>query len=308
MRRMIKKWLPAAALAATVLGLCPVGASAEGIYKWRDKDGRLHFTDSEFKIPEEYRSGAARVTAAPAVSAPAVSEPPRQNAGPGRPEARPEKGFTVPYAAREGTAERVIVRMTFNGRTTVPILVDTGSPGLVISADLAETLGLFNKDGSNLLVAVSGIGGSTTAIRTIVDKIQIGSATEEFIPAHIVTHMSDAYQGLVGMDLLSRYTLTIDSAGHRLIFRENPSSEQWPAGRSRNWWQSNFREFQFYFDFWDKQLQMVGDSGSPYGRYPTSHRNELRDFIAQQHRQADHLLERLDRYARRHSVPRHWRH
>jgi hypothetical protein len=197
--------------------------------------------------------------------------------------------------------------MVFNGRVTVPILVDTGSPGLVISAGLADQLGLFNKDGNNLLVTIGGIGGSEPAIRTIIDKVQIGSITEEFIPAHIVREMSDAYQGLVGMDILAKYSVTIDSARHRLVARRNPESSKLPAGRNRHWWETNFREFGFYHEFWEGQLKTINNSGGPYARLSSSRRDEIKRFIEHQYQESKDLFSRLDRYARWNSVPRHWR-
>ena len=71
----------------------------------------------------------------------------------------------------EGSADRIIINMVFNNRVTAPILVDTGSPGLVLSAKLASQLGIINEDSNNLVVTIGGIGGKEVAIRTIIDKV-----------------------------------------------------------------------------------------------------------------------------------------
>lgn len=311
MQSEMKKWLVMLSTATMLFAIAALSTSADKIYKWRDKEGRLHFSDSEASIPAEYRNGVGEMSALPPVSSPVPAATPlpeekkSAETAPAAPKA--EEGFTIPYEGREGSANRVIIKITFNGRVTAPILVDTGSPGLVLSADLADQLGLFKKEGNTLLVAISGIGGSTPAIRAIVDKVQIGSVTEEFVPAHVVESMSDAYEGLIGMDILARYTITIDPANRRLIAKENPEAKKLPAGRNQNWWQSNFREFQFYFDFWEKQVEMIGSSSSPYRSLSTSERQEIREFVEQQHQESKHLLDRLDRYARWNSVPRHWR-
>lgn len=197
--------------------------------------------------------------------------------------------------------------MVFNGRVTAPIMVDTGSPGLVISADLANQLGLFHEDSSNLLVIIGGVGGREVAIRTIVDKVQICSITEECIPAHIISDMADAYQGLVGMDILANYTVTIDSAQKRLIARKNPDSDQLPAGHGQSWWQRNFQEFNRYDEFWEGQLKAIDDRDGPYTRLPTSRNKAIKAFIEYQCQESKKLLTKLDRYASWKGVPRHWR-
>jgi len=285
---------------------------AGSIYKWRDKTGQLHFTDSETNIPPEYRDDASKKTVADTptpntnfIPAPTVPK------SPARPQSinseTNEDAINIPFTDREGSADRVIINMVFNGRITVPIMVDTGSPGLVISAELADRLGLFREDSSNLLVMIGGIGGREVAVRTIVDKVQIGSITEECIPAHIVGEMAEAYEGLVGMDILANYTVTIDSAQKRLIARKNPASDQLPAGHGQNWWQRNFREFNYYKELWENQLKAVDDRGGPYTKLPTSRSKELKAFIEYQRAEAEKLLVKLDRYASWKGVPRHWR-
>jgi hypothetical protein len=119
--------------------------------------------------------------------------------------------------------------------------------------------------------------------------------------------MADAYQGLVGMDILSKYAITIDSPRQRLVAKRNPESDQLPAGRNRHWWETNFREFSYYSDFWESQLKAVNDSVGPYSRLSTSRREEIKKFIEYQRRESKDLLTKLDRYARWNSVPRHWR-
>jgi hypothetical protein len=73
--------------------------------------------------------------------------------------------FEVPYQASEGSARRVIVPVTFNDRVTVPMALDTGSPGMVVSFGLAARLGLFSADKGTLVVEASGIGGTARPAR-----------------------------------------------------------------------------------------------------------------------------------------------
>ena len=297
-------------LALTLLGLDPAVVSAGTIYKWRDQAGQLHFTDSELNIPPEYRDDASKktVTETPRASFVPAPTPTKSSLRPQNTDAQKDGAtIDIPFTAREGSADRVIIDIVFNGRVTAPIMVDTGSPGLVISAELASQLGLFREDSSNLLVTIGGIGGREVAIRTIVDKVQIGSITEQCIPAHIVSDMADAYQGLVGMDILANYTVTIDSAHKRLTARKNPDSDQLPAGHGQDWWQRSFREFNYYKEFWEDQLKAVDERDGPYTRLPTSKSKRIKAFIEYQRVEADKLLSKLDRYASWKGVPRHWR-
>jgi len=301
---------PVLLLVSALIIVVNLPALAGNIYKWQDKNGHYHFTDSEANIPAEYRSKVNKRKTDPSVES--VFSTPGSNSDTGTDQSAPvseEEGnsFSIPYVDKEGSANRVIIEMVFNGHVKAPILVDTGSPGLVISSDLAEQLGLLSAESSRLLVAIGGIGGSTQAIRTIVDKVQIGKVKEEFIPAHIVQKMAKAYQGLVGMDILANYTLTIDSSNHRLVAKENPANQNLPAGRTESWWRSNFREFNHYYEFWNNQLKMLDDSNSPYRSLSTSKREKYKRFIEQQFRESKNLLDQLDRFARFNSVPRHWR-
>ncbi|MBE9486413.1 MAG: aspartyl protease family protein [Chloroflexi bacterium] len=291
------------------LCLLTVPVSAGKIYKWRDKQGRLHFSDSKHNVPtellnetKEYQPDSSSITVMPG------SEPISDNVAKTTDRDKLRKdSFSIPYVSREGSANRVIINVTFNGTVTAPILVDTGSPGLIISDDLAHRLGLFDKNGSRLMVLISGIGGTKTAARTIINKLSIGSITEEFIPAHIVSEKWDAYAGLIGMDILSSYTLTIDPANQRLIANEIPAVRNRPAGRDKVWWQAKFREFRFYSEFWEQQVMLVDRSNSPYSRLPPSEHKKLKSFIFQQRDEAQELFSKLERFARWRNVPRHWR-
>lgn len=298
-------------LAMLLGGLGFAGTAAGKIYRWVDENGQLHFSDSEQNIPEhiraktkEYKPDPASLSITNDRSAPAT---PARTERAANNSPQPAGSISIPYTAKEGTANRVIIDIRFNGAVTVPIMVDTGSPGLVLSDSLANRLGLFDRDGSRLLVLISGIGGQQAAARTIVDKISIGGITEEFIPAHIVADMADAYEGLIGMDILSGYTLTIDSANQRLLANPIPARQDLPGGRNRSWWQSNFREFSYYTEFWEEQAKLMSKSDSPYSRLVSSELEQLKRFISHQQNEAQNLYNQLERYARWKSVPRHWR-
>lgn len=284
-------------------GIWPVADSSADLYRWRDDQGRWHFSDSPQNVPEQLRE-KVRETQSESGNLNIISAPARKSSTVDSPTTGEE--LSIPFVANEGYADRVIINITFNNSVTAPILVDTGSPGLVITSDLATRLGLIDPDGNNLLVLISGIGGREVAAKAIVDKITIGNITETFIPTHIIKPASAAYQGLIGMDILSQYSLTIDSANRRLIANKLPPSENRPGGHNNRWWRKNFKELIYYMNFWDQQAELIDRHDSPYSRLTSSY-DRVRSFILTQKGESKKLYERLERHARRHSVPKHWR-
>ena len=288
-------------------GVLPVPDAMADLYRWRDDQGRWHFSDSPQNVPVQILE-TAKEAQSESGNLNIISTPPKQAQNKPALKGAVSKGeeISIPFTANEGYADRVIIDITFNISVTAPILVDTGSPGLVITSDLATRLGLIDPDGNNLLVLISGIGGREIAAKAIVDKINIGAITETFIPTHIIRPSSRAYQGLIGMDILSQYSLTIDSANRRLIAKKLPPSENRPGGHNSRWWQKNFKELIYYMNFWDQQAELIDSHNSPYSRL-TSRYDRVKSFILTQKDESKKIYERLDRHARRHSVPRHWR-
>lgn len=293
-------------LITACIGLCMATVVSGQMYRWVDDNGQLHFSNSLQDVPAEIRHKNNEYTPDSSSITVSSEDPNPTDSQTERPAST--NSISIPYTAREGLASRVIIDVTFNGQVTVPMMVDTGSPGLVISDSLADRLNLFSADGARLMVIISGIGGRKVATKTIIDKLMIGGITEKFIPAHIVSGMSSGhYHGLIGMDVLSSYTVTIDPIHHKLIANLIPSAQNQPAGRNRSWWMSNFREFGFYQKFWKEQEGLIGKSDSPYARLSSSEQKRVKSFILQQKSKADQLYNQLERYARFNSVPRHWR-
>ena len=84
---------------------------------------------------------------------------------------------------------------------------------MIISEGLAKKLGLYENDSGMLMSVASGIGGQVTVMRTIIDEVQMGGATESFVPAIITSSMSNAFEGLIGMDFMANYSISIGPVG-----------------------------------------------------------------------------------------------
>jgi hypothetical protein len=270
---------------------CPGG----DLYKWVDEEGVIHMVDTQSQIPPKYRNQADRRT----IDTPqTVSDTIRAD-----PAGTRLNRFTVPYQAFEGTSRRIIIPVTFNDSVSARLLLDTGSPGLMISPQLADRLGLLDEEDGNLMVMAGGVGGSTPAILSVIENLRVGEGRVDFVPATIAQVPSNQFEGLVGMDFMASYRIGIDTQRSILVFEELPPHPDRPGGHDESWWRANFRNFENLRTVWDRYLDALKAVDL------TSSERERRTRIAKsQFTAADELCRKLERYARDNAVPLQWRH
>lgn len=209
------------------------------------------------------------------------------------------KHYAVPYT---GSSRRIIIPVTFNNRVTAPMLLDTGAPGMHISYELAEKLGIINNRENELRVLIGGIGGSTPAILTIVDRIDVGEAGADFIPTIVSESISPNFEGLVGMDFMTKYSVRIDTRKRVVIFEELPQHLDMPGGHDASWWKSTFYNFRSIRSAWAGYRNKIIKQSSY-----TEQQRDLKTFVSRQYEKADELYNRLSGYAGENSVPLEWR-
>ena len=207
--------------------------------------------------------------------------------------------YIIPYT---GSARRIIIPVTFDRRITVPMLLDTGATGMHISTRLARKIGLLDDDEKNLWTRVAGIGGSTPAILTILDSVQVGEAEDNFIPTTISPASFRGFEGLVGMDFIGKYHMQINTRKREVILEELPESPLRPAGHDELWWRTTFRHFKSRRSDWAKYRNEFRKTGDY-----TSTLKEVKIYVEKQYDRADYLYNRLKVYASEHSVPLEWR-
>ena len=271
------------------------------LLRWVDDAGVTHFARSLEAVPQKYRDQVKPEKVRTDNMPNAVLEQ-RSGSSPRSPNAGATFGkqpalsvHEVPFEAYEGDAQRVIVSVTFNGSVTVPMLIDTGAPGVIISPKVAKRLGLLDNGEGMVLSVAGGIGGKVPAVRTFLDTVQVGAAKDTFIPATITESISESFEGLIGMVFMSKYSFKIDSVKKMVILEEVQPNAQDPAGRNERWWRSQFKELRALHDAWEEY----------------SLRNDLDDqaraFARSQVYEAQKLLSKLDRQASLYSVPHPWR-
>ncbi|HET6464001.1 MAG TPA: aspartyl protease family protein [Nitrospiria bacterium] len=283
---------------------------SDEFYKWTDESGNLHFSDSLESVPEKYRNQIQSNTFEndqPSPKKPPAVVPSQEPSAEGESGVKPAKRYEVSYTPHGESEKRIIVTAVFNGSVTAPLAIDTGAPDTFISPSLAEKLGLFEKDQGRLLVPVGGIGGSTTAIRSIVDTIEVGGAVNRFVPVMVSKSISKSFEGLLGLDFVSNFAVTIDTKRNKVIFEELPLDAEHPGGHDQEWWTGLFKEFAFWRSEWKDDREKFEEYVKKPGHSNGEDTENIRFLIDFQVREADKLLDKLDRYARENSVPMSWR-
>jgi hypothetical protein len=216
----------------------------------------------------------------------------------------------ITYDPYEGSTQRVIINVTLNRRVQARLAVDTGAPKTIISDALAERLGLMNPTSAGVWTQASGIGGSTPAIRTIIETIRVGDIEQQFFPTTIVPEMSNAFEGLIGMDFLSLFVTRIDPARRLLILEDVAPTSMMYGERNEQWWRSNYKDFANLRRGWRtyaERLHKTIESSNITAGGGIEDARQMLDFARRQVVEADRLFNQLDRRAVMYVVPMNWR-
>jgi hypothetical protein len=287
-----------------LLALQVTSVSSGEIYRWKDKAGTVHMTDNLASIPPEYRNQLIKRTIQTAPESEVNPEIAKRASGESPAAASSNlKHIELTFRAFEGSARRIIIPVTFNNSVTAPLLLDTGAPGLTISPKLADRLGLINEEDQNLLIMTGGIGGSAPAMLAIVERVNVGDAYAEFLPATITEIPSDAFEGLVGMDFMANYRIGIDNDKHVITFDELPLQSDRPGGHDESWWRSHFRSLLNLRDAWNDYLKEVSNT-----HMTSSEADKVLRIVKGQSSEANKIYRKLESYAREKAVPIAWRH
>ena len=266
-----------------LLLLALVPAYAE-IYKWVDRDGRVHFSDTLAGIPLEYRD---RIEEKVGLTSTLRSNPAPQRVLPERLSIAPAPpSYAVPLR-RDGNA--MLVEALVGGTVRTRLLLDTGAEFTVLSTAAARRLAL--NLGSTAVIPLRSASGVFFAPMLKVQSIAVGDAVVYDVEV-IVHDATPGLDGLLGMSFLDNFLVTISTSDERLILApltDSMDTERYD-GHPKDWW---IRKFRFY----RTQLETLkGYSGS---RYALEMERTLRYFRAE--------LEALERQASQAGVPRRWR-
>ena len=213
-----------------VLFLLHTTVFAAEIYRWQDNAGKTHYStnppshrvDGPIEVKRNNRwyrytgqddSNAAgtRTQNAPinyTTSFPAhTSEPSEAEL--------PEGQAIVPYYRQNSV---IIVDVTINDRITRPFAVDTGASYTVISPEIARELRITPaRDAPEIILQTAN--GRIQVPLVNIDALKIGTLETPNVTA-AVHDIDDSSQisGLLGLNMLNRFQMTVDSTEHQLIF------------------------------------------------------------------------------------------
>lgn len=299
-----------------VTSIFTVTPDAADYYQWTDEKGTVHFSEIPSDVPPRHLN-QAEAHSFEKGRTPGPSEPtqkhPRKTLKKSDPSVRADlspRRHTVSYTASEGSARRVIIDVTFNDHVTVPVVFDTGAFETLIFPDLAKKLGVYEHDQPKLEVQSGGIGGSAPAIRTIIDSMRVGDFRSNFVPVKVIGKLSDAFEGIIGLDFISDYDIRIDPRKKQVIFEEITPDGKRYGGRDESWWRRYFMEFGNYRSNW----KHLNASFKVLLREQSIRFNSEKDLIKNwisfsdySHQEAEKLFNKLNRQATQNSVPMHWR-
>lgn len=123
----------------------------------------------------------------------------------------PPGAIVVPVLAF-GSAS--IVSATLNQSITANLLLDTGATRSVISRRMAKTLALVSIGNAT----IHTVGGPITAAVARLGSLKVGEAELKDIPVIVHDFSPDhRFEGLLGMDFLSRYKFGLDAKRRLLV-------------------------------------------------------------------------------------------
>jgi predicted aspartyl protease len=119
----------------------------------------------------------------------------------------------------------VVVPVVFNGFLEARVLVDTGAGITVLSRELAQRLQLAEEPGHGITLKTMAV--DIQAQLATLDSIQVGDLIENNFRVAISDLPSGEerkFDAILGMDLLNKYKVQIDSENSRLVLSPGRSS------------------------------------------------------------------------------------
>ncbi len=217
-------------LSIVLLVLFASTASAQQIFKWKDKKGQWHFSDTP---PPGVTAKKVKGLDISPKSSPATF--PYAKPEQSQPVSSPRK-IMVPFT---GGANRVIVKGIVNGRGTVKFLLDTGADTTSIPRGLAEQSGINGDRG--IRIPHTGIGGTVWEPLVEIDSLKVGEAEVRNLDVIVMEKgVLDGETGLLGANFLAQFKFEIMYENNQLMLerRQGPY-----AGYPAEWWQKKFRKY-----------------------------------------------------------------
>ena len=197
----------------------PVSAA---LYRWFDAQGQVHYSTTPPTVAVdnlEIKQGSAWQPYRAQEGAPTPRERSVQT-----PEYQSQATYSeIPYRKQQNV---ILVQATLNSKHTANFMIDTGATYTIISTAVAESLGLRTNPEASL-ITLQAASGEINVPLVNIDTIRLGDTTVPNVMAAIHTiESSSDLSGVIGLNLLNRFTMTVDASRHILQFEAvQPASQ-----------------------------------------------------------------------------------
>jgi len=119
------------------------------------------------------------------------------------------------------------VEVSINGKDPVELVLDTGSPVVILTPNLANEIGLSLGEGGPM---VKGLGGMTQSHSVTLEQLAVGSNSQSNANALVLDlsavsrRGNNLRKGILGASFLNKYELVIDYPNKRLALK-HPSTQ-----------------------------------------------------------------------------------
>ncbi len=253
-RYPLSPWIKFSCALGVLLALMLASPSHSAVFKWKDENGKTHFTDSLSKIPPQYREKGELKTidGTPAKSSKPVQTR-RQKKEQQEPRGRP---ITHVIKAKSGSGGHYVVEVLLNGTVKADLIVDTGATMIILSDRIGKRLGIHPR--SNLpKIEMTTAGGKLETPLFVLDSLKIGEAEVFNVEASTNPHMGKM-DGLLGITFLGEFRMEMDRENSELILKPlgSPEDELWD-GKNGAWWKKKYKAYSGNL----RQLQRAAHQG-----------------------------------------------
>ena len=127
------------------------------------------------------------------------------------------EGVTIPLVP-DGQGH-LLADVLINNKVHASLIVDTGSPVVMLNSVFVRELGLDLSQSDKGYVEV--LNGKHKAAMVTLNSVELGGAEIKDISAVVLFEDSkEVKDGILGMSFLSKFHFTLDQAGQRLILRK----------------------------------------------------------------------------------------
>ena len=208
--------------------------SHSAIYKWKDENGKTHFTDSLSKIPPQYRKKGELKTmkGLPAESEDSVKLSFGENHS---------NSYAIPV--KPYGDNHFIVEVQINGGVKANLMVDTGASMVILSERLGGVLNVNNNQ--NLpSMSFDTAGGKVDSPLFVMDSLRVGNAEAFGIEASTNPHFNGEVDGLLGMSFLGDFKVEIDKENLKMFLKPTTDHrDQVWGGHTGTWWKSKYESY-----------------------------------------------------------------